>query len=218
MNSFTEQQQTRLMSLIAKYKNANNKSTMIPKISISFCIAVISFTASILSVIFGCLCFSKCETFNIVVTVLIVLLFLIVFILQLLDCFNILSKIHNCSLCRANKKRGLSKKLTVAQQNALHRNDMKQKLIEDLTNEHLKNNSTNLLDFNVMTEEELLDEYVRVFGTEASISVYEELIDILNKLIARMEKNERRMKWFSFIFSFATIIASAAYILPIFCA
>ncbi|MCH5158901.1 MAG: hypothetical protein J1F33_06885 [Clostridiales bacterium] len=210
MNSPTERQQTRLMALMTNYKLASNKCNMQPKISYSFWVAMLSFIASILSLIFGCLCFSDCKVFNYAITALIIVLFIVILSFELRDYFGCKEKRLNKHLALAEN--GVSKKMYEKElfKCTLYRRTIRKELITTLSKKQEDNNRT--VPYEVMTEEELLDEYVSIFGIEESITVYEKHLDALNRLIALHEKNEKKIRLTLCVFSFVALLVSVIYI------
>lgn len=206
-----ERQQMRLMTLMTNYKAANSKCKLQPKINYSLCIAILSFTAAILSLIFGCLCFSDCKVFNYIITAFIIVLFIVILILELMDYFGCKEKRFNKHLALAEN--GVSKKMYKKEffKCASYRRTIRRELIATLSGKQKSNER--IATYEVMTEEDLLDEYVSIFGMEESIAVYEKHLEAINRLIAVQEKREKKKKMILIVFSFAALLVSVAYIL-----
>lgn len=214
MNNPKEQQQTRLMTIVANYKTTNNRLKTLPKISISFCIAIFSFIASVLSLVFGCLCWSNSKVINYVITGTIILLFLAVLLLQLLDNTHAFNKRRDRELERAEQGASIKNKNVIFKY-TLQRRIMRRTLIQQLNEKAADNEYTGVYDN--MSEEELLDEYINVFDIEASITVYKKHLAVLNQLIEANEKHEKMKTWILWAFSCAAILGSIVYYILINC-
>ena len=209
MNNPIEKQQANLMTLIAKYKVLNNQYKTRPKINISFYIAILSFTASILSFVFGCLCFSDCKIFNYIITGIVILLFIVILGLQLLDYAHFAEKlrIKRCKLA----EKGITVKCRKATfELTLRRRTIKRELIKKLSEN--QNDNERVETYEAMTEEQLLDECVKVCSTEESITIYESHLSVIDQLIAEQKKKEKIIKRLMILLSFVAIMASVIYI------
>ncbi|MCH5160439.1 MAG: hypothetical protein J1G04_00255 [Clostridiales bacterium] len=209
MTNPIEQQQVRLMTLMTNYKVANNQCKMLPKISKSLIVAILSFVAAVLSLIFGCLCFSKNKLFNYIITGIIILLFIAILLLQLMDYFHCCEKRLNKRLEQEEKRMTVKYRCEVIKRR-VRRLRIRKELIQQLS-ESQKNNER-AVTYEVMTEEELLDEYVKEHGIEESITVYEKHLEVLNQLNAALEKRDKLTKCVLWILSAVAFVVSIVYI------
>lgn len=203
-----EAQQIEFISLMTDYKTAVAQCKTNTKFDLNYFIALLSFLASIIALVFGCACGKPCDIFNYIMMALAGFLFLIILFMQILP-YRPLYWVRRV-FCRKNKSD--KKSLTSSANTNLNRNDRKQKsennslmflLTDKFEDDDFHYSRTNIIDIitlhseidkaelNNLSDEELVEKLTTTCGMEASIPAYR---DILKQLNALIDENNRRQK------------------------
>lgn len=204
-----EAQQIEFISLMTDYKTTVAQCKTNTKFDLDYFIAVLSFLASIIALVFGCTCGKPCDIFNYIMMVLAGLLFLIILLLQILP-YRPLYWVSR-SFCRKNKSDKNSLKSSANTSANCH--DKKQKsrnnnslmflLTDKFEDDDYHYSRTNIIDIITMhskidkaeidnlSDEELVEKLTTTCGMEAGIPAYR---DILKQLKALIDENNRRQK------------------------
>lgn len=206
--SHGEAQQIEFISLMTDYKTAVAQCKTNTKFDLDYFIAVLSFLASIIALVFGCTCGKPCDIFNYIMMALAGLLFLIILLLQILP-YRPLYWVSR-SFCRKNKFDKNS--LTSSTNTNVNRHDKKQMsrnnslmflLTEKFEDDDYHYSRTNIIDIialhskidkaeiDKLSDEELVEKLTTTCGMEASIPAYR---DILKQLKVLIDENNRRQK------------------------
>lgn len=223
--SHSEAQQIEFISLMTDYKTAIAECKTIKQLDIDYFIAVLGFIASIIALVYGCICNQPYIVFNYIMMALAGLLFAIVLFLQIYHYHplywvnRLFAHINNGTLIKVKIPKPDRKKLKDGTLHFLVNN-------EDDNNNNYHNRETMLntivqrsgkdrQDFENLSDEKLVDEYVKVRGTEAGISAYREILKRIDVVKNRINRWENVSRILTTIISFVIVVALIVYIVII---